>query len=101
MQQMVFVEISRFRKRFDQFQPALESLRHRNRHGSVQRHDWRRLYLLESIVQPHDLRPVGVLSTPRLAVTRGNCSLQRKWTGSSAKSFLDQRQRLINLLAVP
>ena len=56
----------------DKSEPALRSVRHRDRDGAVQRHDRRRLDRAEPSVQERDLLPIRV----RLGVQSRDCSLQ-------------------------
>ena len=60
MQQVITVENSCRREGVDLREGRLRSFRHGEGHRTVERHDGRGLQLLESIVEPEDLGPVGI-----------------------------------------
>ena len=106
-------------RRLDFAQPALEkstfalvsherererrsrAVHHRDRHRTVQRHDGRRQHSFQKIVEPGNLRPVGIFGPRRLTVRGRNCRLHREWTGRAAKCLLYKWQCLGDLSPVP
>ena len=92
VQEVIAVEIAGSGERIDKRERRLGAVSHRNRHSSVQRHDRRGLEPLEKIVEPDDLRPVGIFGPRCPAMRGGDRRLHRERTGLSAKRFIDQWQ---------
>ncbi len=65
----------------------------RDRDGPVQRHDGRRLHMLERLVEKIDLRPVGILRPGGAGMQRRDRRLDQIGAGPAmAHRLVDQRQ---------
>ena len=65
MQQVIAVENAGRGEFIDECQRRLRAFNHGECHGAVERHDGRGLDALEQVVEPEDLRPVGILGSVR------------------------------------
>ena len=100
MKQVIILEVAGS-KCINDCQCRLGTVHHCDRHGTVQRHDWRRLQTFELIVEPEDTRPVRVFEARCPTMQGGDCRLQCKRTRSATKRLLDQRQRFGDQLPIP
>ena len=101
MQEMIAIEIARGGERVDEGERRPGAVHHRDGRGSVQGNDGGGLHALKHVVEANDLGPVRVLGPCRLAVQGRDRRLQRVRTRTAAQGLLDERQRLLDLRAIP
>ena len=99
MEQVIVFEIAG--QGVDQREAGLGALHHRDGYGPIERHNRGRLHPLEQIVQADDLCPVGVFGPSRPAMLGREGCLQGERPYLATQRFIDQRQRLGNLIVVP
>jgi hypothetical protein len=75
MEQMIAVEIARGGNLLDKNKPRLGSVRHRNRHRPVQGDNRRGVDPFQKVVEPDNLRPVGILGPRGATMNCGVCRL--------------------------
>ena len=102
MQQVVAVERASPGEVVDEFEALFGAVGHRDGDRAVERDDRRRQTPVELVVQPGDLRPVGVRRRRGLRVDGGDGRLQHvRPRRAGAQRVLDQAEALGDLLAIP
>ena len=85
MREIVILKFTTPPNLIDQSQPSRRTIRHGNRNRTVQLDHRGRIYLQQEVVEPDNLRPIGLRRGARLGVHRSDCCLQRIRPAASAR----------------